>query len=98
MGRWIRNIDDPLLMEPERSGGPEGAHLSFPSVSLCLRGAKVLSFGFALPKNRIAGPGRLIQSGRHYQAGQLIGFDRRILRGFPIAFQTNELTCLIMSA
>src|SRR6267378_3661084 len=30
MGRWSRNIDNPLLMEPERSGGPEGAIYVFP--------------------------------------------------------------------
>src|SRR5229473_7268727 len=42
MGSGVENVDNPLLMEPEGSGGPEGTNLSFPSVSPCLRGAKVL--------------------------------------------------------
>jgi len=46
----VRNIDNPLLMNLQPTTGPEGTHLSFPSVSPCLRGAKVLLLIAALPR------------------------------------------------
>src|SRR5216683_8067198 len=46
LGRQVRNIDTLPWMKPrDEPSGPKRTHLSFRSVPLCLRGAKVLSFG-----------------------------------------------------
>ena len=47
----VRNIDNPLLQKTEISGGPEGAHLSFPP---CLSASVVQRFCLWLRPRRAA--------------------------------------------